>query len=92
MEESTIGGHEDNGEVCIDNVEVDNEGVVDEETESFSPRPGQSRATGGPKNKVEGSKVVVTEALEVGNDGVVKKGKRRAKSMPGTKRGQSSSD
>ena len=92
MEEPIIGGHEDNGEVCIDNVEVDNEGDVDEGTESFSSRPGQSRATGGLKNKVEGSKVVVTEALEVGNDGVVKKGKRRAKSMPGTKRGQSSSD
>ena len=85
MEESTIGGHEDNGEVCIDNVEVDNEGEVDEGTESISSRAGQSRTTRGRKNKVEGSKVAETEALEVGNDGVAKKGKRRAKSMPGTK-------
>ena len=84
-EESTIEGHEDNGEVYIDNVEVDNAGEVDEETESFSSRAGQSRVTRGRKNKVESSKVAETEALEVDNDGVAKKGKRRAKSMPGTK-------
>ena len=84
-EESTIEGHEDNGEVYIDNVEVDNAGEVDEETESFSSREGQSRVTRGRKNKVESSKVAETEALEVDNDGVAKKGKRRAKSMPGTK-------
>ena len=84
-EESTIEGHEDNGEVYIDNVEVDNAGEVDEETESFSSRGGQSRVTRGRKNKVESSKVAETEALEVGNEGVAKKGKRRAKSMPGTK-------
>ena len=84
-EESTIEGHEDNGEVCIDNVEVDNAGEVDGGTESFSSRTGQSRVTRGRKNKVENSKVAETEALEVDNDGVVKKGKRRAKSMPGTK-------
>ena len=84
-EESTIEGHEDNGEVCIDNVEVDNAGEVDGGTESFSSRAGQSRVTRGRKNKVESSKVVETEALEVDNDGVAKKGKRRAKSMPGTK-------
>ena len=85
VEESTIEGHEDNGEVCIDNVEVDNAGDVDEGTELFSSRAGQSRVTRGRKNKVENSKVAETEALEVDNDGVVKKGKRRAKSMPGTK-------
>ena len=84
-EESTIEGHEDNGEVYIDNVEVDNTGEVDEGTESFSSRVGQSRVTRGRKNKVVSSKVVETEALEVDNDGVAKKGKRRAKSMPGTK-------
>ena len=84
-EESTIEGHEDNGEVYIDNVEVDNAGEVDEETESFSSRAGQSRVTRGRKNKVESSKVAETEALEVVNEGVAKKGKRRAKSMPGTK-------
>lgn len=84
-EESTIEGHEDNGEVYIDNVEVDNAGEVDEETESFSSRAGQSRVTRGRKNKVESSKVAETEALEVDNEGVAKKGKRRAKSMPGTK-------
>ena len=84
-EESTIEGHEDNGEVYIDNVEVDNAGEVDEETESFSSREGQSRVTRGRKNKVESSKVAETEALEVDNDGVAKKGKRRAKCMPGTK-------
>ena len=85
VEESTIEGHEDNGEVYIDNVEVDNAGEVDEETESFSSRAGQSRVTRGRKNKVESSKVAETEALEVDNDDVAKKGKRRAKSMPGTK-------
>ena len=85
VEESTIEGHEDNGEVCIDNVEGDNAGDVDEGTELFSSRAGQSRVTRGRKNKVENSKVAETEALEVDNDGVVKKGKRRAKSMPGTK-------
>ena len=85
VEESTIEGHEDNGEVYIDNVEVDNAGEVDEETESFSSRAGQSRVTRGRKNKVESSKVAETEALEVDNEGVAKKGKRRAKSMPGTK-------
>ena len=85
VEESTIEGHEDNGEVYIDNVEVDNAGEVDEGTESFSSRVGQSRVTRGRKNKVVSSKVVETEALEVDNDGVAKKGKRRAKSMPGTK-------
>ena len=84
-EESTIEGHEDNGEVYIDNVEVDSAGEVDEETESFSSRAGQSRVTRGRKNKVESSKVAETEALEVDNEGVAKKGKRRAKSMPGTK-------
>ena len=84
-EESTIEGHEDNGEVYIDNVEVDNAGEVDEGTESFSSRVGQSRVTRGRKNKVESSKVAETEALEVDNEGVAKKGKRRAKSMPGTK-------
>ena len=84
-EESTIEGHEDNGEVYIDNVEVDNAGEVDEETESFSSSAGQSRVTRGRKNKVESSKVAETEALEVDNEGVAKKGKRRAKSMPGTK-------
>ena len=84
-EESTIEGHEDNGEVYIDNVEVDNAGKVDEETESFSSRAGQSRVTRGRKNKVESLKVAETEALKVDNDGVAKKGKRRAKSMPGTK-------
>ena len=84
-EESTIEGHEDNGEVYIDNVEVDNAGEVDEETESFSSRAGQSRVTRGRMNKVESSKVAETEALEVDNEGVAKKGKRRAKSMPGTK-------
>ena len=85
VEESTIEGHEDNGEVYIDNVEVENAGEVDEETESFSSRAGQSRVTRGRKKKVESSKVAETEALEVDNDGVAKKGKRRAKSMPGTK-------
>ena len=85
VEESTIEGHEDNGEVYIDNVEVDNAGEVDEGTESFSSRVGQSRVTRGRKNKVESSKVAETEALEVDNEGVAKKGKRRAKSMPGTK-------
>lgn len=85
VEESTIEGHEDNGEVCIENVEVDNTSEVDEETESFSSRAGQSRVTRGRKNDVESSKVAETEALEVDNDGVAKKGKRRAKSMPGTK-------
>lgn len=85
VEESTIEGHEDNGEVYIDNVEVDNAGEVDEGTESFSSRVGQSRVTRGRKNKVESSKVAETEALEVDNDDVAKKGKRRAKSMPGTK-------
>ena len=84
-EESTIEGHEDNGEVYIDNVEVDNAGEVDEGTESFSSRVGQSRVTRGRKNKVESSKVAETEALEVDNDDVAMKGKRRAKSMPGTK-------
>ena len=85
QEKSTMEGHEDDGEVYIDNVEVDNAGEVDEETESFSSRAGQSRVTRGQKNKVESSKVAETEALEVDNDGVAKKGKRRAKSMPGTK-------
>ena len=84
-EESTIEGHEDNGEVYIDNVEVDNAGEVDEGTELFSSRAGQSRVTRGRKNKVESSKVAETEALEVDNEGVAKKGKRRAKSMPGAK-------
>ena len=84
VEESTIEGH-DNGEVYIDNVEVDNAGEVDGGTESFSSRTGQSRVTRGRKNKIESSKVAETEALEVDNDGVAKKGKRRAKSMPGTK-------
>ena len=85
VEESAIEGHEDSGEVYIDNVEVNNAGEVDEETESFSSRAGQSRVTRGRKHKVESSKVAESEALEVDNDGVVKKGKRRAKSMPGTK-------
>ena len=86
VEESTIEGREDNmGEVCIDNVEVENAGEVDEETESFSSRAGQSRVTRGRKNKVGSSKVAETEALEVNNDGVAKKAKRRAKSMPGIK-------
>ena len=85
VEESTIEGHEDNGEVYIDNVEVDNAGEVDEGTELFSSRAGQSRVTRGRKNKVESSKVAETEALEVDNEGVAKKGKRRAKSMPGAK-------
>ena len=85
QKKSTIEGHEDDGEVYIDNVEVDNASEVDEETESFSSRAGQSRVTRGRKNKVESSKVAECEALEAGNGGVAKKGKRRAKSMPGTK-------
>ena len=85
QKKSTIEGHEDYGEVYIDNVEVDNASEVDEGTESFSSRAGQSRVTRGRKNNVESSKVAETEGLEAGNGGVAKKGKRRAKSMPGTK-------